>query len=185
LLQENNSVPELREKIKQFLASQGMIKGHSGSGSRSSGEGGGGPILMLSETNPSQPGLPRTSSSNAGSPPDSPQSPPSASTTTSHHYPHIVTSDVRSGAPNARNELYSPLSPDTEYHSPGTLYNRVDVPSSSSNYLPSIRTLHSPTHHQSPVLAPRFTPPRERSYIFPELRTNTFSTRGGEQWQQC
>jgi len=32
--QENNNVQELREKIKTFLASQGMIKGHSGSGSR-------------------------------------------------------------------------------------------------------------------------------------------------------
>ena len=32
--QENNSVQELREKIKQFLASQGMIKGHSGGGVR-------------------------------------------------------------------------------------------------------------------------------------------------------
>ncbi|GJJ08388.1 hypothetical protein Clacol_002603 [Clathrus columnatus] len=36
-MRENNSVQELREKIKQFLASQGMIKGHSGSGVRSTG----------------------------------------------------------------------------------------------------------------------------------------------------
>ncbi|KAJ2990813.1 hypothetical protein NUW54_g8366 [Trametes sanguinea] len=35
LVSENNSVTELREKIKTFLASQGMIKGHSGSGPRS------------------------------------------------------------------------------------------------------------------------------------------------------
>jgi C6 transcription factor Pro1 len=33
-LRENNNVVELRDKIKAFLASQGMIKGHSGSGSR-------------------------------------------------------------------------------------------------------------------------------------------------------
>ncbi|KAF8589457.1 hypothetical protein K439DRAFT_1645074 [Ramaria rubella] len=33
-MRENNSVQELREKIKQFLASQGMIKGHSGGGVR-------------------------------------------------------------------------------------------------------------------------------------------------------
>ncbi|KAJ8494771.1 hypothetical protein ONZ51_g2116 [Trametes cubensis] len=33
-MRENNSVTELREKIKAFLASQGMIKGHSGSGPR-------------------------------------------------------------------------------------------------------------------------------------------------------
>ncbi|KAE9399792.1 hypothetical protein BT96DRAFT_975672 [Gymnopus androsaceus JB14] len=33
-LRENNNVTELRDKIKSFLASQGMIKGHSGSGPR-------------------------------------------------------------------------------------------------------------------------------------------------------
>ncbi|KAF8843692.1 hypothetical protein BDN67DRAFT_923411 [Paxillus ammoniavirescens] len=35
-LRENRNVIELRDKIKTFLASQGMIKGHSGSGPRSS-----------------------------------------------------------------------------------------------------------------------------------------------------
>ncbi|EEB86749.1 hypothetical protein MPER_16178, partial [Moniliophthora perniciosa FA553] len=30
---ESNNVSDIREKIKTFLASQGMIKGHSGSGS--------------------------------------------------------------------------------------------------------------------------------------------------------
>lgn len=34
--QENRNVVDLREKIKTFLASQGMIKGHSGSGPRAS-----------------------------------------------------------------------------------------------------------------------------------------------------
>jgi len=34
-LRENRNVMELRDKIKCFLASQGMIKGHSGSASRS------------------------------------------------------------------------------------------------------------------------------------------------------
>ncbi|KAF5337925.1 hypothetical protein D9758_013108 [Tetrapyrgos nigripes] len=33
-LRENNNVSEIREKIKNFLASQGMIKGHSGTGPR-------------------------------------------------------------------------------------------------------------------------------------------------------
>lgn len=33
-LRENRRVVEIREKIKTFLASQGMIKGHSGSGPR-------------------------------------------------------------------------------------------------------------------------------------------------------
>jgi hypothetical protein len=35
-LKENNNVTMFREKIKDFLAAQGMIKGHSGSGARSS-----------------------------------------------------------------------------------------------------------------------------------------------------
>ncbi|KAF5359684.1 hypothetical protein D9756_003089 [Leucocoprinus leucothites] len=35
-LRENRNVLQLRDKIKSFLASQGMIKGHSGSGARSS-----------------------------------------------------------------------------------------------------------------------------------------------------
>ncbi|KAH9052991.1 fungal-specific transcription factor domain-containing protein [Lactarius deliciosus] len=35
-LKENNNVTMFREKIKDFLAAQGMIKGHSGSGTRTS-----------------------------------------------------------------------------------------------------------------------------------------------------
>ncbi|KIK16894.1 hypothetical protein PISMIDRAFT_112540 [Pisolithus microcarpus 441] len=35
-LRDSRNVVDLREKIKSFLASQGMIKGHSGSGPRSS-----------------------------------------------------------------------------------------------------------------------------------------------------
>ncbi|KAK7463445.1 hypothetical protein VKT23_006797 [Stygiomarasmius scandens] len=47
-LRENNNVQELREKIKTFLASQGMIKGHSGSGSRAPEQD---QTLQLSEYN--------------------------------------------------------------------------------------------------------------------------------------
>ncbi|KAH9998944.1 fungal-specific transcription factor domain-containing protein [Russula vinacea] len=35
-LKENNNVTQFRERIKEFLAAQGMIKGHSGSGTRTS-----------------------------------------------------------------------------------------------------------------------------------------------------
>ncbi|KIM67633.1 hypothetical protein SCLCIDRAFT_1210288 [Scleroderma citrinum Foug A] len=35
-LRESRTVVDIREKIKSFLASQGMIKGHSGSGPRTS-----------------------------------------------------------------------------------------------------------------------------------------------------
>lgn len=47
-LQENNSVQELRDKIKQFLASQGMIKGHSGGGTRNTLPERDPPVLPLS-----------------------------------------------------------------------------------------------------------------------------------------
>lgn len=45
-LRENRNVVMLRDKIKVFLASQGLIKGHSGTGSRSTDQGGA--ILRLS-----------------------------------------------------------------------------------------------------------------------------------------
>lgn len=67
-LQENNSVTELREKIKTFLASQGMIKGHSGSGPRSTE--GDPPVLVLVEnlqTTPPGNATPPTPTLSAGS----------------------------------------------------------------------------------------------------------------------
>ncbi|KAH9856614.1 fungal-specific transcription factor domain-containing protein [Lenzites betulinus] len=69
----NNSVTELREKIKTFLASQGMIKGHSGSGPRSTDQDP--PVLVLvdqlhtSSSSPPTPTLSATSSSEGPRPP--------------------------------------------------------------------------------------------------------------------
>ena len=64
--QENNSVTELREKIKTFLASQGMIKGHSGSGPRTTEEHP--PVLVLVDhlrTSPSSPPTPTLSATSS------------------------------------------------------------------------------------------------------------------------
>ncbi|KAI0649396.1 fungal-specific transcription factor domain-containing protein [Trametes meyenii] len=72
-MRENNSVTELREKIKTFLASQGMIKGHSGSGPRSTEQDP--PVLVLvdhlhtSPSSPPTPTLSATSSSEGPRPP--------------------------------------------------------------------------------------------------------------------
>ncbi|KAH8100966.1 fungal-specific transcription factor domain-containing protein [Cristinia sonorae] len=64
-MRENNSVTELREKIKTFLASQGMIKGHSGSGPRSNdGEP---QVLILVDNLHSNPSSPPTPTLSAGS----------------------------------------------------------------------------------------------------------------------
>jgi len=64
-MREPESVPHLREKIKTFLASQGMIKGHSGPGPRNSDQQP--QILMLSDRveprSPPTPTLSATSSS--------------------------------------------------------------------------------------------------------------------------
>jgi len=64
-MREPDSVPVLREKIKTFLASQGMIKGHSGPGPRNSDQQP--QILMLSDRveprSPPTPTLSATSSS--------------------------------------------------------------------------------------------------------------------------
>ncbi|KAJ3781951.1 fungal-specific transcription factor domain-containing protein [Lentinula aff. detonsa] len=52
-LRESNNVTELRDKIKSFLASQGMIKGHSGSGPRAAEQEP--PTLHLSTQNYNEP----------------------------------------------------------------------------------------------------------------------------------
>ncbi|KZT02277.1 uncharacterized protein LAESUDRAFT_434938 [Laetiporus sulphureus 93-53] len=62
---ENNSVTELREKIKTFLASQGMIKGHSGSGPRATDQDP--QMLILVENMRSSPSSPPTPTLSASS----------------------------------------------------------------------------------------------------------------------
>ena len=65
-LQEDNSVAELRDKIKTFFASQGMIKGHSGSGPRRTEAGP--PVLVLVDhlrTSPSSPPTPTLSATSS------------------------------------------------------------------------------------------------------------------------
>lgn len=51
-------MPVLREKIKSFLASQGMIKGHSGPGTRNSEQQQQPQVLVLCDR--SEPGSPQT-----------------------------------------------------------------------------------------------------------------------------
>ncbi|KZT67972.1 hypothetical protein DAEQUDRAFT_728501 [Daedalea quercina L-15889] len=66
-MRENNSVTELREKIKTFLASQGMIKGHSGSGPRTNDQEPQMLILVenLRNASPSSPPTPTLSASSS------------------------------------------------------------------------------------------------------------------------
>lgn len=120
-MRENNSVPVLREKIKQFLASQGMIKGHSGAAPRSTDKEP--PVLTLS-VDTSTPTLSGRSS---------PGSPPSTTSSNElHHggYPHVVTSAVRD-APRTENLVpYSPLSAESDSYANNVPY--VPIPTLGS-----------------------------------------------------
>ncbi|KAI0330264.1 hypothetical protein GY45DRAFT_1251195 [Cubamyces sp. BRFM 1775] len=76
-MRENNSVTELREKIKAFLASQGMIKGHSGSGPRTTEADP--PVLVLVDhlhTSPSSPPTPTLSAASSSEGPRPPHNAP-------------------------------------------------------------------------------------------------------------
>jgi hypothetical protein len=58
ITQESRNVVDLREKIKAFLAAQGMIKGHSGSGPRNAEQEP--PMLRLADDYSSSSGSPPT-----------------------------------------------------------------------------------------------------------------------------
>ncbi|XP_006459068.1 hypothetical protein AGABI2DRAFT_191136 [Agaricus bisporus var. bisporus H97] len=112
-LRENQNVVQLRDKIKSFLASQGMIKGHSGSGARSSEQP---PILRLTLESDSTPYHSSPSSSPPSPPPRSlpnTEYPPRRTTwsTTYESYPYprgsVTTSEPRSMSPQS-NGGYSP-----------------------------------------------------------------------------
>lgn len=88
LPQENNSVTELREKIKTFLASQGMIKGHSGSGPRSTE--GDPPVLVLVENLHNHPSSPATPTLSQSSNDYRPQGPLPPTIRDGPHYAHPI-----------------------------------------------------------------------------------------------
>ncbi|KAL6297859.1 fungal-specific transcription factor domain-containing protein [Sparassis latifolia] len=94
-MRENNSVTELREKIKTFLASQGMIKGHSGSGPRASEQEP--QMLVLVD--------------NLRASPSSPPTPTLSASSSDGHRPHngLATSFVRDGS------HYPPMQPEPPY----------------------------------------------------------------------
>lgn len=123
--QEGQAVPELRERIKNFLAEQGMIKGHSSANRRNS-------------TGGSQPPTP----SSAGPAPPTSANPQSAAVAASS------TNNATSGASTAAQGAVLPPSPNTNAngaiapHSPTAFADPgltstppPSVPSASSSYL--------------------------------------------------
>ena len=122
VLQENNSVTELREKIKTFLASQGMIKGHSGSGPRTTD--GDPPVLVLVDNlhphgNPATPPTP-TLSQTSNEPPHHQRPPPQQPPTQmppppnwqreAPHYPHPMP-EVNTYPPPPPPSMFFPVYP--------------------------------------------------------------------------
>ncbi|KIK99966.1 hypothetical protein PAXRUDRAFT_822144, partial [Paxillus rubicundulus Ve08.2h10] len=102
-LRENRNVMELRDKIKTFLASQGMIKGHSGSGPRSSEQEP--QILSLS--------------SDYSSPSNSPQT-PTLSISSNHEDRSSSTYPLRGGHYSDSHDRLLAMSPDSPMDRNGT-----------------------------------------------------------------
>lgn len=112
--QENNSVTELREKIKTFLASQGMIKGHSGSGPRSN-EGEPQILTLVDNLQPQQPSSPPTPTLSSGSndghrPPQGPVTSYVRDAGSYHHPPPGMPADQQHpyAPPPSQTSMYPP-----------------------------------------------------------------------------
>ncbi|KAI0655668.1 hypothetical protein C8Q70DRAFT_408407 [Cubamyces menziesii] len=142
VVQENNSVTALREKIKAFLAAQGMIKGHSGSGPRSSEADP--QVLILVDhlhTSPSSPATPTLSAPSSSEPPQPPHNPPmGTSFERSPHYPAMPPPEQQQQQPHQQ----PPQQPPQQYtHStyprlrPCRSWSRV-LSSSSAAWQPAI-----------------------------------------------
>ncbi|KAH9945024.1 fungal-specific transcription factor domain-containing protein [Epithele typhae] len=130
-MRENNSVTELRDKIKTFLASQGMIKGHSGSGPRTTEQDP--QVLVLVDhlhTSPSSPPTPTLSATSS----EGQQRPP---------HNGMNTSFERAPAPHY--PTMQPPPPDQQHygqrpHRDGAAYHSTAVSSISTAMIPSIST---------------------------------------------
>ncbi|KAL9714408.1 hypothetical protein Ac2012v2_002721 [Leucoagaricus gongylophorus] len=133
-LRENRNVLQLRDKIKNFLASQGMIKGHSGSGTRSSEQPSVLPLTLTEDHSPYHSG--------------SSSSPPSRSQTlVNEEYAHPRHHHQTS---NARTSRVAPPMPEQAYRHPNGHYvahSSADYHRSASpqsiEYPPQIPSPHS------------------------------------------
>ncbi|OSC98252.1 hypothetical protein PYCCODRAFT_1418035 [Trametes coccinea BRFM310] len=146
-MRENNSVTELREKIKTFLASQGMIKGHSGSGPRSTEQDP--QVLILVDglhTSPSSPPTPTLSATPSSEPPRPPH--------------NGVTSFERAPPPYAAMAPEQQHYPHSMYPLPGVSYYSTTSAamsiSTSSMGPPSYMASTSYYHHPHSQLAPSY-----------------------------
>jgi len=84
---ENNNVTMFREKIKDFLAAQGMIKGHSGSGTRTSDQEG--MLVLVTDHGRSDTSSPQSPALSVDSSDDRRRTGHPISTIRHDHYPPI------------------------------------------------------------------------------------------------
>ena len=152
-IQEPDSVPVLREKIKSFLASQGMIKGHSGPGPRNSDQQP--QILILSDrVEPRSPPTPTLST---------------ASSSEGHRSP--VTSYVREGPEYSHIPIDQPSYNSNSCSSPFFNFppSKVDPLRHLAMHSSSLPEMHHPhPHHQSP----------HHSQTHPQHSSSFVSSRG-------
>ncbi|KAF9243475.1 fungal-specific transcription factor domain-containing protein [Melanogaster broomeanus] len=156
-LRENRNVVDLRDKIKTFLASQGMIKGHSGSGPRSAEQEP--QILALSSDYPSPSTSPHT---------------PTLSISSNHEERSSSTYPLRGGQysdSHDRLPAMLELSPDSPLERSG--YSEVLLPAVSYSSTPVIHSLDSWPH--SYALQRPHTSGFSRHYNapFPDVEDNT------------
>ena len=166
---ENNNVTMFREKIKDFLAAQGMIKGHSGSGARSSEQEG--MLVLITDHGRSDTSSPQSPALSVDSSEDRRPNGHSISSIRHDHYPPITLppQHSHSGYPSQRMSFSSaressPLNLPrlSAYHHPlsdmadarETMNQELILPFStsptSSTILPPPPTsLVSPMSHQS------------------------------------
>ncbi|KAG1841656.1 fungal-specific transcription factor domain-containing protein [Suillus subalutaceus] len=142
-LRANDKVVDLREKIKNFLAAQGMIKGHSGAGPR---------------PNDQEPSI-LSLSADYASPSTSPQT-PTLSISSDERHPGITRNDYLRGDTDARlpvmQDIDSPLDARENYPGvmlpayPSTTYTTSLEPSWTQSNLPRPHTSDfSATYHAS------------------------------------
>ncbi|KAG6845480.1 hypothetical protein H0H87_008840 [Tephrocybe sp. NHM501043] len=151
-LRESRNVAELREKIKAFLAAQGMIKGHSGTCPRG--------------VEPEQPTLNLSADGDYSSSSESPPTPTLSLTDPSR--PHHMISSIRDDHFAGENE-YSTSTTPALISSFGELYTNFVLPE-DFHFIPAASLPRNPEHFVQPYVDAMLNHYRERvvkaQYLF-------------------
>jgi hypothetical protein len=144
-MREPDSVPILREKIKSFLASQGMIKGHSGPGPRNSDQQP--QILILSErVEPRSPPTPTLSTASSS---DGHRSPVTSYVREGPEYSHIP---IDQPSYNSNSSMHSSSLP--EMHHPHPHHQSPHHPQTHPQHSSSFVSSRGPSFPNDIMLHP-------------------------------